>query len=104
MNNEKQRDSSASIEKSRGFFEEQPLPTIETPPRVLRHRTRRDLLLFGAGTVMATAGAGYLLPQTMLGSLGVHRDMNASGKKWLLSKAIRIHDGWAEAIDARTRK
>jgi DMSO/TMAO reductase YedYZ molybdopterin-dependent catalytic subunit len=103
MNNEKQRSSSASLEKSRRFFGEQPLPTIEMPPRVLRHRSRRDLLLFGAGAVVAAAGAGYLLPQTMLDRLGVRRDMNSRGKEWLLNKAIRIDDDVAEALYSRNR-
>jgi DMSO/TMAO reductase YedYZ molybdopterin-dependent catalytic subunit len=103
MNNEEQRDSVASIEKSRSFIGEQPLPTIEIPFRVLRHRTRRDLLLFGAGTVVAAVGAGYLLPQTMLGRMGVHQDMNSRGKEWLLNNALRIDDDVAEALYSRNR-
>jgi DMSO/TMAO reductase YedYZ molybdopterin-dependent catalytic subunit len=103
MNNEEQRDSVASIEKSRSFIGEQPLPRIEIPPRVLRHRTRRDLLLFGAGTVVAAVGAGYLLPQTMLGRMGVHQDMNSRGKEWLLNRALRIDDDVAEALYSRNR-
>jgi DMSO/TMAO reductase YedYZ molybdopterin-dependent catalytic subunit len=103
MNNEGQRASVASIEKSRSFIAEQPLSTIEVPPPVLRHRTRRDLLLFGAGTVVAAVGAGYLLPQRMLGRIGVHRDMNSRGKEWLLNRALRIDDDVAEALYSRNR-
>jgi DMSO/TMAO reductase YedYZ molybdopterin-dependent catalytic subunit len=103
MNNEEQRGSVASIEKSRSFIGEQPLPTIEVRPRVLRHQTRRDLLLFGAGTVVAAVGAGYLLPQTMLGRMGVHKDMNSRGKEWLLNRALRIDDDVAEALYSRNR-
>ena len=103
MNNEKQHDSSAPIEKARNFIGERPLPTMEMAPRAWRHRTRRDLLLFGAGAVVAAAGAGYLLPQTMLGRLGVHRDMNSRGKGWLQSKSIRIDDDVAEALYSRNR-
>ena len=103
MNNEEQRESFASIEKSRSFIGEQPLPTIEIPLRVLRHRTRRDLLLFGAGAVAATAGAGCLLPQTTLGRLGVYRNMNTRGKEWLLNKALRIDDDVAEVLYSRNR-
>jgi DMSO/TMAO reductase YedYZ molybdopterin-dependent catalytic subunit len=103
MNNEEQRGSVASIEKSRSFIGEQPLPTIEVRPRVLRHQTRRDLLLFGAGTVVAAVGAGYLLPQTMLGRMGVHKDMNSRGKEWLLNRALRIDDDVAEALYSRKR-
>jgi DMSO/TMAO reductase YedYZ molybdopterin-dependent catalytic subunit len=69
----------------------------------LGYRTRRDLLLFGAGAAAVAAGAGYLLPQTMLGRLGVHRDMNSPGKDWLLNKALRIDDDVAEALYSRNR-
>jgi DMSO/TMAO reductase YedYZ molybdopterin-dependent catalytic subunit len=103
MNNEEQRDSSVLIEKVRNFIGERPLPIMEMTPRVLRYRTRRDLLFFGAGAVAATAGAGYLLPQTMLGRLGVHRDMNSRGKEWLLNKALRIDDDVAEALYSPNR-
>jgi len=37
--------------KDRGFFGERPLPQFEVDPQVLRRRTRRDVLLFGAGAV-----------------------------------------------------
>src|SRR5882672_1720233 len=51
--------------KARGFFGERPLPTFEVNSDVLRRRTRRDVLLFGAGTVAALAGARSLLPQAL---------------------------------------
>jgi hypothetical protein len=76
------------VKKHQSFLEEQSLPVIEMAPRVLRYRTRRDLLLFGAGAVVAVAGTGLLLPQTTLTRLGVHRDMNSRGKEWLLNKSI----------------
>src|ERR1700754_3605343 len=44
-----------SVKKHQSFFGEQPLPIIEMAPRVLRYRTRRDLLLFSAGAVAAAA-------------------------------------------------
>jgi hypothetical protein len=47
----------ALVKKNPGFFEEQPLPTIEMAPRVLRNRTRRDVLAFGIGAAAAIAGA-----------------------------------------------
>ena len=49
--------------KPRGFFGERPLPTFEVDPEVLRRRTRRDVLLFGAGTVAALARS--LLPNAI---------------------------------------
>ena len=51
--------------KNRGFFGERPLPTFEVDSRLLQRRTRRDLLLFGAGTVAALAGARSLLPHAL---------------------------------------
>src|ERR1700759_4189153 len=98
MSNEEQRDSPAPIEKVRNFIGERPLPVMEMAPRVLRYRTRRDLLLFGAGAAATAAGTGYLLPQTMLGRLGMHRDMNSGGTEWLLNRAVRIDDDVAEAL------
>jgi DMSO/TMAO reductase YedYZ molybdopterin-dependent catalytic subunit len=103
MNNEEQRDASASRNKLRGFFREQPLSIIEMTPRALRYRTRRDLLLFGAGAVVAGAGAGFLLPHNTLSRLGVHGDMGSPGKERLLNKALRINDDVAEALYSRNR-
>jgi DMSO/TMAO reductase YedYZ molybdopterin-dependent catalytic subunit len=103
MKNEEQRDSFAPIKKTRNFIGERPFPTMEMAPRVLRYRTRRDLLLFGAGTVATAAGAGYLLPQAMLGRLGVHRDVSSRGNEWLLNRAVRIDDDVAEALYSPNR-
>jgi DMSO/TMAO reductase YedYZ molybdopterin-dependent catalytic subunit len=76
--------------KARGFFGERPLPTVEMEPQVLRRRTRRDLLLFGAGTLAALAGAGSLLPQS-------------PRESWLLNSALRIDDDVAEALYSENR-
>ena len=51
--------------KNRGFFGERPLPAFEVDSQLLHRRTRRDLLLFGAGTVAALAGARSLLPHAL---------------------------------------
>jgi DMSO/TMAO reductase YedYZ molybdopterin-dependent catalytic subunit len=91
------------VKKHQRFFEEQPLPVIEMAPRVLRYRTRRDLLLFSAGAVAAVAGAGFLLPQTTLSRMDMRRNINARGKEWLLNKALRIDDDVAEALYSRNR-
>jgi DMSO/TMAO reductase YedYZ molybdopterin-dependent catalytic subunit len=94
---------SVSVKKPQSFFGEQSLPIIEMAPRVLRYRTRRDLLLFSAGAVAAVAGAGFLLPQTTLSRMGVRRNINARGKEWLLNKALRIDDDVAEALYSASR-
>jgi DMSO/TMAO reductase YedYZ molybdopterin-dependent catalytic subunit len=84
--------------KARCFFGERPLPTFEVDPQVLRRRTRRDVLLFGAGAVTALAGAGSLLPQDTLTRLGVRRNMSSPAKEWFLNRAIRVDDDVAEAL------
>jgi DMSO/TMAO reductase YedYZ molybdopterin-dependent catalytic subunit len=66
--------------KVRGLFGEQSLPQFEVDPQVLRRRTRRDVLLFGAGAVAALAGA------------------RSPGKVWLLNTALRIDDDVARAL------
>jgi DMSO/TMAO reductase YedYZ molybdopterin-dependent catalytic subunit len=71
--------------KARGFFEERPLPTFEVNPQVLRRRTRRDVLLFGAGALAALAGAGSFLPHSLR-------------EEWFLNKAIRLDDDVAESL------
>ena len=91
------------VKKHQSFFEEQPLPLIEMDPRVLRYRTRRDVLVFGAGAVATLAGVGFLLPQSTLSRLGVRRNMDSPGKEWLLNKALRIDDDVAEALYSRNR-
>ena len=103
MNNENKRESSASIKNVQGFFREQSVPAFAMATRVLRYRTRRDLLLFGASAVATVAGAAYLLPQTTLSRLGMCRDINSREKEWLLNKALRIDDDVAEALYSRNR-
>jgi DMSO/TMAO reductase YedYZ molybdopterin-dependent catalytic subunit len=116
MNNEEKGDSlqgedttSTDVEPEvrsvsvQSFFEEQPLPAIEATPQVLHHRTRRDVLLFGIGAVASLAGAGFLLPQDTLSRMGIHRNIDFSGKEWFLNKALRIDDDVAEALYSANR-
>jgi len=93
-----------SGKKPQGFFKEQRPPAIEMAPRALRYRTRRDVLLFGAGAVAAVAGAGFLLPQSTLSRLGVRRNMDSPGKEWFLNNALRIDDDVAEALYSGNRR
>jgi DMSO/TMAO reductase YedYZ molybdopterin-dependent catalytic subunit len=92
------------VKGNQGFFEERPLPAIEMASRVLRYRTRRDLLLFSVSAVTAVASAGFLLPQNILSRLGIHHDMKSAGKEWLLNKALRIDDDVAEALYSPNRR
>ena len=93
---------SVSAEKRQGLFEERPLPVDEVAPRVLRYRSRRDFLLFGAGAIAVLAGG--LLPQDTLRRMGVHRTLNSPAKEWFLNKALRIDDDVAEALYSGNRR
>jgi DMSO/TMAO reductase YedYZ molybdopterin-dependent catalytic subunit len=84
--------------KARGFFEERPLPKFEVDALLLRRRTRRDVLLFGAGAVAGLASAASLLPQDTLARLGLRRNINSPRKEWLLNRALRVDDDVAEAL------
>ena len=89
---------SVSVKTPQSFFGEQPLPALEIAPRVLRYQSRRDFLAFGAGTLAALAGAGFLLPRDTLSRSGVRRNMDSAEKEWFLNKALRIDDDVAEAL------
>lgn len=95
---------SVSVEKRQGLFEERPLPVNEIAPRVLRYRTGRDFLLFGAGAMAALAGGGFLLPQDTLRRMGVRRTVNSPAKEWFLNRALRIDDEVAEALYSGNRR
>src|SRR5258708_18312700 len=64
--------------KSRDFFGERPLPTFEVDSQLLHRRTRRDLLLFGAETVAALAGARSLLPHALRVALRIDDEVAES--------------------------
>jgi DMSO/TMAO reductase YedYZ molybdopterin-dependent catalytic subunit len=85
------------------FLAERPFPAIEVASPLLRSRTRRDFLLFGAGAVAALVGGGLLLPQNTLGRLGVRQKMDFPGKERLLNEALRIDDDVAEALFSEKR-
>ena len=93
-----------SSQKPASFFQERPPQVIEAAPKVLRHWTRRDLLLFGVGAIATGAVGGSLLPQATLQRLGiVYGNKNWPKKEWLLNEALRIDDVVAEALYSRNR-
>ena len=91
------------VSRHHSFFEEKPFPIIEMVPRIMRYRTRRDVLAFGIGAAAVITGAGYLLPKDTLSRLGVRRDMSSRGKEWLLNNALRVDDDVAEALYSQNR-
>ena len=95
---------SVSPRKAASFFQERPPQVMEVAPQLLRHWTRRDVLLFGMGAIAAVAGGGFLFPQATLERLGiVHGKKNWPKKEWLLNNALRIDDDVAEALYSRNR-
>jgi DMSO/TMAO reductase YedYZ molybdopterin-dependent catalytic subunit len=88
----------ASNRKPAGFFGEQPPTIIEVAPHVLRHQTRRDVLLFGAGAIAALTGIGLILPQETIERMGMHRRRTSGGTEWFLNRALRLDDDVAEAL------
>ena len=95
---------SVSAEKRQGLFEERLPQLIEIAPRVLRCRTRRDFLFFGAGAIAALAGSGFLLPQDTLRRMGARRTVDSPAKEWFLNRALRIDDDVAEALYSGNRR
>jgi DMSO/TMAO reductase YedYZ molybdopterin-dependent catalytic subunit len=95
---------SASPQRPASFFQERPPQVMEVAPQRLRHWTRRDVLLFGAGAVAAVAAGGALLPQATLKRLGIiHENKNWPRKEWLLNRSLRIDDDVAEALYSSNR-
>ena len=96
--------ASVSAPKPASFFQERPPQVMEVAPQLLRHWTRRDVLVFGIGAIAAVAGGGSLLPQTTLERLGIiDGKKNWPKKEWLLNRALRIDDDVAEALYSRNR-
>ena len=93
-----------SPRKPTTFIQERPPQLMEVAPTLLRHRTRRDLLLFGASAIAAVAAGGFLLPQTTLRRLGIiHGSKTWPKKELLLNRALRIDDDIAEALYSKDR-
>ena len=86
------------------FFEERPPQVMEVAPQLLRHWTRRDVLVFGMGAIAAVAGGASLLPESTLERVRIiHGKTNWPKKEWLLNRALRIDDDVAEALYSRNR-
>src|SRR5215472_8057941 len=95
---------SVSPPKPASFFHERPPLVAEVAPQLLRYLTRRDVLLFGMGTIAAVAAGGSILPQATLKRLGIiHGDKSWPKKEWRLNKALRIDDDVAETLYSKSR-
>jgi DMSO/TMAO reductase YedYZ molybdopterin-dependent catalytic subunit len=89
---------------SQGVFGEGGPEIIEVAPSTLRRWTRRDFVVFGAGT-MAALGVGVSqLPQSTLQRLGLNYGGKASPYGgWLPNKALQFDDDVAEALYSPNR-
>jgi len=95
---------SASAPRHSSIFQERRPQLMKVDPQLLRHWTRRDLLLFGMGAIGAVAVGGSLLPRTTLERLDIiHENKDWPRKEWLLNKSLRIDDDVAEALYSRDR-
>jgi len=93
---------SRPLPKAGRLFQEQTPKIFEAAPRDLRRLTRRDLLVFGAGSLAALASFRYLLPQDTLARLGVDA-LDSPRKERFLNGALRFDDDVAEAIYSSDR-
>jgi DMSO/TMAO reductase YedYZ molybdopterin-dependent catalytic subunit len=84
-------------------FREPPAQPVEVSSRLVKHSTRRAVLLYGAGAATLVS-AGSLLPQATLGRLGLAPTKQDRPKReWLLNQAMRLDDDIAEALYSRDR-
>jgi DMSO/TMAO reductase YedYZ molybdopterin-dependent catalytic subunit len=86
--------------ESPGLFLERRPQIIEFTPEVARHRTRRELLTFGAGAIVGLGVAASQLPPTTLARLGLKFWPR---NQWLLNKALRLDDDVAELLYSPNR-
>jgi DMSO/TMAO reductase YedYZ molybdopterin-dependent catalytic subunit len=88
---------------------------IELPASKLRARTRRDFLLFGAGTLVAAGGLWWLLPdetkrkhltpgpRNWIDSLEARLGANPERREKFLNRALTFDDDVAEALTSPDR-
>jgi len=85
---------------------------IEVPGRKLAAQTRRDFLLFTAGTIAAGLGAWWLLPSAVRGrlpgsesldSLAARGGLTSGRREALLDRTLTFDDDVAEALYSKDR-
>jgi DMSO/TMAO reductase YedYZ molybdopterin-dependent catalytic subunit len=94
----------------RSLFSEQPEEAIAVPARSLARASRRDFLLFGAGTVAAAAGFWFLMPdptrqlhltprtRDWLDSLEARLGGTREQRERFLNRGLTFDDDVAEAL------
>jgi DMSO/TMAO reductase YedYZ molybdopterin-dependent catalytic subunit len=96
---EKSTKGPSLLKKFQGVFSERPIEPIEVEPSILRRWTRRDLLLFGAGTLATLAVGGSQLPRELLQQRGLAEGGTTEPEnRWLLNQALRLDDEVSTAL------
>jgi DMSO/TMAO reductase YedYZ molybdopterin-dependent catalytic subunit len=93
---------SALLKKFQGAISEQPAEPIEVEPSMLRRWTRRNLLIFGAGTLATVAVGGSQLPREVFERLGLDPKIGPEDQ-WLLNEALRLDDDASTALYSQHR-
>ncbi|MGH7126004.1 MAG: molybdopterin-dependent oxidoreductase [Stellaceae bacterium] len=95
---------------------EAPEAAILVPAAELRRQTRRDFLLFGAGTAAAAAAFWWVLPEgtqdriltadrrEWLDSMEARAGLGSKAKEKFLNRALTFDDDVAEALYSRNRR
>ena len=101
---------------ARSWLAERPERVVEVPRRRLAAQSRRDFLLFAAGTVAAAAGAWWLLPDRTrarllpgpahdrLDTLAARLGLSRETRERALDRALTFDDDVAEALYSRDRR
>ena len=89
---------STLLKKFQDAFSERPAEPIEVEPLMLRRRTRRNLLIFGAGALATLAVGGSQLPREVFERLGLDPVKTGPEDEWLLNEALRLDDDVSTAL------
>lgn len=104
------------VPAKRGVLAEPPEEVVEVPRRALDARTRRDFLLFAAGTLATGLGAWWLLPDRTrarllpqpghdaLDTIAARVGLTRERREAVLDRALTFDDDVAEALYSRDRR
>jgi len=106
----------SAVRATRGdWLAERPETVVEIGTRRLRSQSRRDFLLFAAGTAVAAAGAWWLLPDRAkarllpgahdrLDTLAARVGLSRESRERVLDRALTFDDDVAEALYSKERR
>ena len=105
----------ATPTRRRNWFAEPPEQAIEVPRSRLASQSRREFLLFAAGTLAAAAGAWWLLPDRTkayflpgahdrLDTLAARVGLTRERRETILNRGLTFDDDVAEALYSKERR